>query len=51
VDGTEQVRQMSQETVYEMKKAMGLTGVWNRLRRRAERRAKKLEKQGETPQS
>ena len=50
VDGTEKVRQMSQETIYEMKKAMGLTGVWNRLRRRAERRTKKLEKQGQIPQ-
>mgnify|MGYP001079559445 CR=1 FL=1 len=27
-----------------MKKAMGLTGVWNRIRRKAERRAKKLAK-------
>jgi tryptophanyl-tRNA synthetase len=46
VEGTERVRKESQQTVFEMKKAMGLTGVWNRLRRKAERRSKKLEKQG-----
>jgi len=43
-DGTEKVREQTKATVFEMKKAMGLTGVWNRIRRKAERRAKKLAK-------
>ena len=43
VDGTERVRAMTRETLFEMKKAMGLTGVWNRIRRKAERAAKKRE--------
>ncbi|RMG71447.1 MAG: tryptophan--tRNA ligase [Chloroflexi bacterium] len=42
--GTHRVRQMTQQTLMEMKKAMGLTGVWNRIRRKAERRAKKQAK-------
>ncbi|MBA2468098.1 MAG: tryptophan--tRNA ligase [Chloroflexia bacterium] len=36
-DGTGRVRAETQETVYAMKRAMGLTGAWNRIRRRAER--------------
>jgi tryptophanyl-tRNA synthetase len=44
VDGTEKVREMTRETLFEMKKAMGLTGVWNRVRRKAERAAKKRAK-------
>ncbi len=32
----------------EAKKAMGLTGVWNRISRRAEKRSKKLAKQDST---
>ncbi len=35
--GTRQVRIETQETVYAMRRAMGLTGAWNRIRRRAER--------------
>ncbi len=35
--GTRQVRIETQETVFAMKKAMGLTGAWNRIRRKAER--------------
>ncbi len=35
--GTSQVRAETQETVYATKRAMGLTGAWNRIRRRAER--------------
>ena len=35
--GTRQVRIETQETVYVMRRAMGLTGAWNRIRRRAER--------------
>jgi tryptophanyl-tRNA synthetase len=44
VDGTTRVREMTQATLYEMKKAMGLTGVWNRMRRKVERRQKKQAK-------
>lgn len=44
VAGTERVREMTRETLYEMRKAMGLAGVWNRIRRKAERAAKKREK-------
>ncbi len=44
VEGTETVREMTRATLFEMKKAMGLTGVWNRIRRKAERAAKKREK-------
>lgn len=36
--GTHQVRVETQDTVLAMRKAMGLTGVWNRIHRRAERR-------------
>jgi len=36
-DGTQRVRAETQETVLAMKRAMGLTGAWNRIRRRAER--------------
>jgi tryptophanyl-tRNA synthetase len=37
VEGTARVRAETQQTVLAMKKAMGLTGVWNRLRRAADR--------------
>ena len=36
VEGTARVRIETQQTVFEMRKAMGLTGVWNRIRRKAE---------------
>jgi tryptophanyl-tRNA synthetase len=39
VDGTQRVRAETQQTVFAMKKAMGLTGAWNRIRRSAERHA------------
>lgn len=44
VNGTEKIREITRNTLFEMKKAMGLSGVWNRLRRKAEDRAKKKEK-------
>ncbi|MCU0480904.1 MAG: tryptophan--tRNA ligase [Anaerolineae bacterium] len=44
VEGTEKVREITRATLFEMKKAMGLTGVWNRIKRKAEERAKKKEK-------
>jgi tryptophanyl-tRNA synthetase len=37
VEGTQKVRQETQQTVLAMKRAMGLTGVWNRLQRKAAR--------------
>lgn len=37
VQGTDFVRTEVKQTVYEMKRLMGFTGVWNRIRRRAER--------------
>jgi tryptophanyl-tRNA synthetase len=39
VAGTERVREETRLTVREMRKAMGLTGVWNRIRRTAKRHA------------
>ena len=37
VEGTERTRREVQQTVYDVRKAMGLTGVYTQLRRRAER--------------
>lgn len=37
LQGTIEVREEIKQTVYEMKKLMGLTGAWNRIRRRAEK--------------
>lgn len=42
--GTQRAQREAQETLIAMKKAMGLTGVWNRIRRGAENRQKKLAK-------
>ena len=47
VDGTEKVREITKQTLFEMKKAMGLTGVWNRIRRKSEKLKKKREKAAE----
>ncbi|HKK66428.1 MAG TPA: tryptophan--tRNA ligase, partial [Clostridia bacterium] len=43
-EGTEAARQEARETLREMKKAMGLTGVWNRISRGAEKARKRREK-------
>lgn len=43
-NGTDKIRKDTQQTLYEMRKAMGLTGVWNRIRRKAEKAAKKRAK-------
>lgn len=40
-NGTLVARQETQQTLYAMKKAMGLAGVWNRIRRKVEKRQKK----------
>jgi tryptophanyl-tRNA synthetase len=39
--GTLRAREETKETLYAMKKAMGFTGVWNRIRRKAEKYGKK----------
>jgi tryptophanyl-tRNA synthetase len=41
VEGTEKTRAEVRQTVLDMRKAMGLTGVWNQIRRKAERSAPK----------
>jgi tryptophanyl-tRNA synthetase len=43
-DGTKRANEIGNETVIMMKKAMGLTGVWNRISRKARDRKKKAEK-------
>ena len=40
-DGTERANEIANETVMMMKKAMGLTGVWNKISRKARDRKKK----------
>jgi len=42
--GTLHTREVARETIIAAKKAMGLTGVWNRISRRAERRRKRIAK-------
>ncbi|MFW6344561.1 MAG: tryptophan--tRNA ligase, partial [Sediminispirochaetaceae bacterium] len=44
-DGTMAVREEAKETIIEMKKAMGLTGVWNRISRKTEKAKKKRKKE------
>lgn len=44
-NGTEKTRERTKETLYLMKKAMGLVGVRNRMRRKIEKRQKKLAKE------
>ena len=44
VKGTQRAREETQQTLYAMKKAMGLSGVWNRVRRKAEKYQKKQQK-------
>ncbi len=45
-EGTVHVREETKQTLIEMQKAMGLTGVWNRIRRKAEKyQAKNVEQQ------
>lgn len=41
VQGTERARREARDTLLGMKKAMGLTGVWNRIRRSAEKHARR----------
>jgi len=44
-EGTMAAREEARQTLMEMKKAMGLTGVWNRIGRGAEKARKRREKQ------
>jgi len=41
-EGTLRAREVGDETLQEMKKAMGLTGIWNRISRRARDRQKQM---------
>ena len=40
-EGTLQVRDIARQTLNDMKKAMGLSGIWNRISRKAEKAKKK----------
>jgi tryptophanyl-tRNA synthetase len=40
-EGTQRAREEARQTLMEAKKAMGLTGVWNKISRAVERRQKK----------
>lgn len=44
-EGTQHMREVARDTVMTAKKAMGLTGAWNRISRKAEEARKKREKQ------
>jgi tryptophanyl-tRNA synthetase len=44
-NGTLIAREETQKTLFAMKKAMGLSGVWNRVRRKVEKRQKKQAKE------
>ena len=43
-EGTLKMQEFAHETLSDMKKAMGFSGVWNRISRKARDRIKKLEK-------
>jgi tryptophanyl-tRNA synthetase len=45
-DGTARTSKVAEETVMMMKKAMGLTGVWNKISRKGRDRMKKQAKAG-----
>lgn len=42
-DGTMKMREVARATLMDMKKAMGITGIWNRISRKAEKAKKKRE--------
>ncbi len=46
-DGTLHMRQEARQTVTAMKKAIGLSGIWNKISRKAEQAKKRREKQGD----
>ena len=41
-EGTQRVQEIAQQTVADMKKAMGLAGIWNRISRKGRDYAKKV---------
>ena len=43
-DGTIRMREEARQTIYAVRKAMGLTGIWNKISRKAEEARKKREK-------
>ncbi|MFW5814368.1 MAG: tryptophan--tRNA ligase, partial [Spirochaetota bacterium] len=43
-EGTNRMREEARETILAARKAMGLTGVWNKISRKAEKARKKREK-------
>jgi tryptophanyl-tRNA synthetase len=43
--GTQRVREETKKTLFEMQKAMGFTGVWNRIRRKAEKYQQAVQEQ------
>jgi tryptophanyl-tRNA synthetase len=43
-DGTLKMREVARQTLAEMKKAMGITGIWNRISRRAEKARKQRDR-------
>jgi tryptophanyl-tRNA synthetase len=43
-DGTLKMREVARQTLAQMKKAMGITGIWNRISRRAEKARKQRDK-------
>jgi tryptophanyl-tRNA synthetase len=47
-EGTMRTQKVAEETLQAMKKAMGMSGVWNRISRRGRERSEKLAKQEET---
>lgn len=47
ISGTQKVREEVKQTVFEMRKTMGLASVWNRMRRKVEKRTKKAQKENE----
>ncbi len=45
-DGTVRMREVARQTLVDMKKAMGITGIWNRISRKAEQARKRSERGG-----
>ena len=44
VDGTARMKELAFESMKQVRKAMGLQGTWNKIRRSAEKRQKQLDK-------
>jgi tryptophanyl-tRNA synthetase len=48
-DGTLRMREIARQTLMEMKKAMGISGIWNRISRKAESNRKKDKQNNSAP--